>query len=131
MNKVTLVVGDWSHDGHAQTENFTYEVNVTKDELYAAYVRGVKVCGVDWTQEVVAEYEDSAVPIDVVKKLLAHGIDIESWISDEDEDEDLTIEPYQFAEVWLMIARLGEHTLEWRVIVTNDRINIGGYGLFY
>lgn len=37
MSKVKLSIGDWSQDGHNQSEDFVYEVNKTVSEIRQGY----------------------------------------------------------------------------------------------
>lgn len=42
---VELIVGDWSNDGHGQTDVTVIESNLTPSEVKAAYSLGVDKCG--------------------------------------------------------------------------------------
>ena len=41
-NHVTLVLGDWSHDGHGWTQNVYITSNLTRQEIEIAYAKGVE-----------------------------------------------------------------------------------------
>ena len=45
MNKVKITVGDWSEDGHNQSEEFVFETNKTVKEIQNAYKQSCKKLG--------------------------------------------------------------------------------------
>ena len=45
MRKVKLVIGDWSGDGHGQSEEFVFETNKTVEEIGQAYKDSCKLTG--------------------------------------------------------------------------------------
>jgi len=131
---ITLTLGDWSHDGHSQTDVITVRCNVDKKDLEKAYKKGTKKLGFDLTEDVCADYEDMSASADVIEKLKTAGIKPEDFIENEDEDDEGWSFAYNveaFASLWLRIAQLGDPDLKYELVETNpNNINIGGYGLF-
>lgn len=121
--EMALVVGDWSHDGHEQTETFVYAVNLTPLEVEKAYALGTNIVGVDITKE-CEEYEDRAIRAEVSEGLAKAGFQM------RDDTDDEGFFPELFAMVWMFIARCGNQSLEYKR-VEGSYHNIGGYGLFW
>jgi hypothetical protein len=119
-----LVVGDWSHDGHNQTETYSIECNLGKKALESAYAKGAKIA-FD-LKEHCCDYEDSQLPTELWNKLIALGFDNEPETGLE---EAVYIEPDVYLDIYMFIAKLGNPKLDWSM-ATDSRICIGGYGLF-
>ncbi len=131
MNTIKLVVGDWSKDGHNQSDDVYVECNLTNAELDKV-LHQQKI--IDLNQE-CREYEDSSLSPECTAKLL------ELKILDEE-----SFEPhYKYkdrhsvcgSDAWVeLLMSVVKHYLEpdvefkYKIINTNS-INVGGYGLFY
>ena len=48
INKMILVMGDWSDDGHCHSDNFGFEANKTVEEIQAAYKQSCKTTGISF-----------------------------------------------------------------------------------
>jgi len=48
MNKMYLVLGDWSDDGHGKYEKVLVEVNKTIEEVQNAYKNSCKLTGISF-----------------------------------------------------------------------------------
>ena len=46
MEKIRVVIGDWSEDGYNQSDEFIYSVNKTQKELQDGYKASCKLTGV-------------------------------------------------------------------------------------
>jgi hypothetical protein len=135
-NVISLVVGDWSHDGHSQTDTVVISCNLTRPELEKAYKKGVKVTGID-LHEHCEEYEDPYISVEIYKRLsevdpdLIGAGELRDPNSEPDEDDSFWINSEEYATLWMLIAQAGNPALKWSVTPDNSaRINIGGYGLF-
>ena len=130
---ITLVIGDWSTDGHGRVERVHIVTNRTESGLRLAYKKGATIVGLDLTAEVAHEYEDSTLRVDALRKLVEAGYPI-TRLDDEEGNEIFAdseyLSPEEFAEIWLFIARKGDPDLEVEIVQEGPRINIGGYGLF-
>ena len=121
---IDLVVGDWSGDGHCQTATISIRSNLSKQELLYAYEKGQKISGIG---EICEEYEDTAVSKEVLETLFSLGVPDDLFVIEEDDVAYISTDEYVF--IYLFIAGLGTPHFKYE-FVENDRINIGGYGLF-
>lgn len=133
MNLLTLRVGDYSRDGHEQTEDVLVRVNKSPVDIEAAYLKGVKACEVD-IKSLVADYEQWDIPSAELRKLHQRGI-LRDWNFDEEglsEDFSLLYEIDMYAEIYLRIAQLGDPELKYETVENDENpvLCIGGYGLF-
>lgn len=139
-HKLSIVVGDWSGDGHSQTERFVIESNLGRKDLLKAYKNSVKKTGVD-LDKVCCEYEDDAVDFLVWEKLAAHGLTFDKLFDDDwdlEEAEEsvktktrIAIYPDQFFKIYLFLIKVGNPNFEYKILDTqSEEIQIGGYGLF-
>jgi hypothetical protein len=129
QNKIELIVGDWSNDGHGRTRMFTIASNLTKAELEKAYEAGVKIVGFD-PKHFVEDYQQSYLPAEQILRLIELGI--KDWVApDDDDDEDVEIYPDAYKDIWLFVAKLGNPEFEFELNVPSETIKVGGYGLFY
>ena len=117
-NTINLVIGDWSHDGHEKTETVTVSSNLTIKEIEKAFKIGVNKLGFDITK-CCEDYEDHVLPKkanDALKKAGFKGVDEEGYFYET------------FADIYLFTVKQGDDSFKYK-IVTNQTINIGGYGL--
>lgn len=139
-NRITLVLGDWSHDGHNMTSNFIIDSNLTSKEVESAYKRGASKCGLDLRANVCSDYEDSSISAEDFKKLADAGYDRGDFGKVDPDDDDPPGDPLkvgidyvdhdEFLRMWLFIVKLGEPSFECKEIRSYDvTVNIGGYGL--
>ena len=141
----TIVVGDWSHDGHCQTDSYTVQADSSLS-LEACLAAAEDVLG-QRLGKFVADYEDSEIPVeflgDVVKLAVLYDIDLPVFDSVEvseagvvaDYPDELTyISSEEYFSIWLTMVNIGAALIgsTERVvqIKTNGTVNIGGYGLF-
>lgn len=131
---IDLVVGDWSGDGHSQTETVPVYSNLKKRDLEKAYKKGTALVGFDLTRDVCCSYDDNVIDEHRVVRLESLGITRGQYLNEREHPErpgPHQLSPNEFAVLWLRIAQLGDPGLEYKV--TDDdspHINIGGYGLY-
>lgn len=152
-----MVMGDPSNDGHGRTETIRIDHNlVSNGTLANAFRAGEKILGIKYESKVAADYEENWIPEDELEVLIEHKIlerrttDLKGnpmgaphwalvnqkapikadWAYEYDGHVHINEELY--AAIWLEIARLGEPTLEYTVPkrAYDDKLDIGGYGLF-
>lgn len=111
MNKMYLVLGDWSSDGHGKSEKVLVESNKTVKEIQDAYKASCRLTGVsfndddddddftglkrDWKEKdkyhIAVDYEQGWEVSDEAKQALrAAGYDVDKHFSfgmDEDDDQ--------------------------------------------
>jgi hypothetical protein len=137
---ITLEVGDWSNDGHNQSEKFTIACNAPMAAVKDAYNKGTALLGFDFVKECCVEYEESSIETEKVKKLAEFGI-VEYWngkdgVEDENRithDENFHIDELMsdtWCRLYMKIVQLGEPWIRYE-FVKGEWIDIGGYGLFW
>lgn len=150
--RTSLVVGDWSKDGHSITEVTNVDHNLASSTaLKKAFEAGEKLVGIKY-EEIARDYQESYIGEDAIEKLVAAGLLVSfTPPGGGDAGYQLTPGPVQqrgdmiytygdrwhineelFVDLWMRIALLGEPTLIYAFPKNNysDRINIGGYGFF-
>lgn len=157
--QTVLILGDWSKDGHGQTQNYIVDHNLESSAaLNQAHVKGCQILGIDFEENVADSYEEPYISEDDLEALIEHKIIEEvpevdktkvyqkgntywrlavptqfsyvDWISEDGSKG--AIDESLYAALWMAIAQLGEPTLVYTQ-VNKDRTNelkIGGYGLF-
>ncbi len=94
--KFKVVIGDWSKDGHNQSEQYLFECNASIPDVKNAYKKAVKICKVSLHRDagdpdpILARYQDSKIPGPKVfaLKILGVNFDFLSREDDIDEEED-------------------------------------------
>lgn len=135
-NRIALEVGDWSRDGHNQSEVFIFRCTHTQEQVEKLYEQATKILGWDFSEVVAEAYEDNRISVEDANKLLTAGVSFKGleWeeLHPDEGIDDYHLYPELFCEVWLRICKLANPTLAWEV--TNDTthtIKVGGYGLYY
>jgi hypothetical protein len=138
FNKMFLVLGDWSGDGHNISEKVLVEVNQTVPDVQRAYKASCKLTGVSFNHNEdftgtsrsytiadnyrIATGYGSGLDItdEVAKAFKKHGIEFEV-------NEDAGLEE-QFVKLWFDFVKLSLPDLEWRIPKGKDEIPcINGY----
>lgn len=124
MNVIDLIIGDYSGDSHDKKERYSIESNISLSALKRAYKRGTKKLGFDFIGSVAAEYEDNSLSENYVDILKSKGYDF----TDIDTD---SLEEDIYLDIFLFIIKLGNDSFKYKLKEeSDDRWNIGGYGLF-
>ena len=127
MNKMYLVLGDWSEDGHGKYDKVLVESNKTVKEIQQAYKASCKLTGVsfndddddftgrkrDWRQSekyhIAVDYEQGWKVSDEAKQaLIAAGYDFDKHFSfgmDEDDDQ-VEGNDVIFLHIWTEFVKL-------------------------
>jgi hypothetical protein len=130
-NRFMVVIGDWSDDGHGHSEYFVYSSNYPVEILRQAYKDSCKLTGVqfnhnqdytgrgprigrnDWTR-ICTEYEDNVIQEEAVAALGGHGIDLNMFEDNEDDDHSKVVyDNDQFANLILRFIRLSLPDFKW------------------
>lgn len=129
-----MVVGDWSNDGHGQTETLVIESNLSHEEIEAAYAKGVKEFGLDVARELCHEYEENTIPRELYKRFEMidpnFGDKYADSIDHDPTSEDIAIWHKEFTAMWLIVAQCGNPDFKWRFSEAVKQIFVGGHGLF-
>lgn len=155
MNKMYLVLGDWSDDGHGKYDKILVESNKTVEEIQNAYKASCKLTGAsfnyneDYTERnrdsseagkyiIAARYEQGFDLAQEAKDVLKeHGLDYDSFLLEDDDSI------YIFTKLWTEFVKLSLPDLvinEFAEIESipvingywNKNLNVQfGYGLYH
>lgn len=135
---ITLVIGDWSHDGHSKTDTISIKSNISIKEVENAYNFGKKVIKIDLVEDVCRGYEENFIEFKDFQKFIDAGFletgfelnkndlkSIKNKKTIEYVDSDL------FVALYLFTVSCGNDKFKYEIIENNEsQINIGGYGLY-
>lgn len=141
MKRIKLVVGDWSNDGHNQSDTFYIRSNKTAEEIEAAIPKAMDLTGMSFKggdpkkyYQVACDYEDSYIPAKVLNKLKDKGIEFpyDKLENEPDAEGSVCLVPDDFVEVWCWFVKLGDPSIEIKIENTSiPTIYPGGYGLYF
>lgn len=117
-----LTIGDWSDDGHGQSDELVFVANYPVSELRQAYKDSCKKTGIqfnnnnknytgsplefrDRSRMVCVSYEDYTIHDNVKKILINHGIDMTKY--------DDYLDPDSFGELIMEFIRISLPDLKW------------------
>lgn len=127
-NKIDLVIGDWSDDGHGKLEIIKISSNLSLREIQTAYNKGKKIVKFDPIENLCSDYEDRQFFAKDLQLLKKFGFSKEYELNVEDE---IMLNREDFTEIVLFVVSLGNKEFKYEFEIDDDRWNIGGYGLFY
>lgn len=134
---IELEMGDWSGDGHSQTQSLHIRTNLTAKQIEAAFKKGARKIGLDITK-CCEDYEDSSLTKDQFEILRKAGWDPENcWNYNYakengqlDDDDSFSLSTDEFADIYIFTVQQGNSDFEHEEL-NKERIDIGGYGLFH
>ncbi len=131
-NTISLVLGDWSHDGHGHTDTVVILSNLTNKQIESAYKKGTKKVGFDFIKDVASDYEDSKISEEQLNKLISLGLKGWDKVGDESDEDALYLYTEAYADIYLFIVKLGNEEFEYKILEgeLNPEIHIGGYGMY-
>lgn len=152
-NTYEIVIGDWSNDGHNQSEEYRFQTNKTASEIRKAYLASCKLTGVSMHRdhkaeyELFTDYEDREINDEAMDILVDHGLDAPGdgyegdggvFESLRDDDGSQWVSPHDMLGFFMWFAGLSLPGLEWKSAKGVECINgywdkevSGiGYGLF-
>lgn len=142
---ISLVLGDWSSDGHGKTDTVNIKSNLDKNELFKSYKKGSKKVGFNFIDEVCSDYEDGLLSKNYLNLLVKQGFTVDSLGNDisisnlievteafEADSEGLDLDTETYTRIFLFITKLGNEKFQYEILKQKDSptIEIGGYGLF-
>lgn len=141
MNHVlNLVVGDWSDDGHGKIKIFTLKCNYSKDEFMKAYKKVSEKINLDIIKNLCNKFEDNKITLNTINLLISNKIIDKDFFNLEDEDlngskkiedGDISLDPDSFIDLIIAVVKSELKDFECEDISNLNKINVGGYGLFY
>jgi len=139
VHTITLVMGDWSHDGHSKTYNAYIKSNLDVKQIQKAYEIGSKAIKIDLVEDICADYEDQTLKFKDFKKFIDAGFLKKYDGFNEDELKSIKnktdleyIDTDLYLELYLFTVFCGSDKFKYEILENPDdtNIDIGGYGLF-
>ena len=141
MERIDIVLGDWSDDGHGESEKYPILVNKSKKEMQDAYKASCKALGIsfnhneDFTglegsydeqrdRQICSEYEDSRLSEHVIEVLREHGCDVMFNgynLVDTIEEEEFVSEDMLVA-LLMWFIKYSMPDFEWKKVDEKDSI---------
>lgn len=159
LHIIELVVGDFSGDGHGQTDTTVIRSNLSPKEIRTAYQLGVNKSGVELFF-IARDYEDGCLYSVDAQKLVAAGLNPDNYVEEmpgkilhkygcnakrgyecyctnyvevpwDDPDASASMSGESFTRLYIDLIKLGNPDFEYEVAIKDytNRIHIGGYGL--
>ena len=127
VNRISLLMGDESRDGHGETESLVLDTNRTRKELEKAYKKGARKLGFDFELKAANEYGTRRLAKPVFEALKKLG-----WPVPEGFEKTRELDTDIYADIWIFLAKLGDPKLEVYVQTPDsvEELYIGGYALF-
>ena len=146
MQRYKIIVGDYSGDGHEQSDICIVEVNHLKDEILSAYNRARAASKVSLTSlsreeekkgyvSVGAEYEQNRIFKSELNKLSFIGVNFDNLLLEDEEDDGSFCfwGEEGIIQLFMEMAKSQLPTLTYEII--NDGLEVLmegiGYGLYY
>lgn len=146
MNKMYLVLGDWSKDGHGQSQKVLLEADLTVKEMQEAYKEACKLTDLAFDDDqktkyvIAAEYEDNKISKKCANILKKFGIKL-NYICEKDEENKYYLDSESFVALWINFVKIARPDAKIRLIDCNipningywdENLNTGfGYGLYF
>lgn len=142
--KSSLVIGDWSKDGHNQSEFVYFEHNKTEEEIKNAYLKACKKIGVQLhdhkKNSILSDYEESSISKEIYDKLVNSGVNMEAIELDDPCEDEYAFNSDSVALLFLEMVKVTLPDFEYKITEQEKPINgfwsdgfnhSIGYGVFY
>lgn len=142
-HKESLIIGDWSEDGHGKTETINFNCTHGRDEIREAYQKFVDKHHIslhDYTDDsILVEYEDYALSQETYHALELAGIDFSRFDDFICEDDSYYMTPHNVAVLFLEMVRCELDHFQFEFLKERSPINgywqkgfnhMIGYGVF-
>jgi len=150
MNKMYLVLGDWSDDGHGKSQKVLIKCNKTVEEIQQGYKDSCKLTGVSFNDyccgdnytglsrkdeskyQVCCEYEDGYLSKQVIEIFESLNCPRELLGNKKEKDEEYSeyvcmVDTEIFTKVWLWFVKLSIPDLEYNLNKKDEIPYINGY----
>jgi hypothetical protein len=130
MNNITVVIGDWSNDGHGQTETYHLQSNYSIDKIKTLIKEFQSKFGFDPTDKYCCNYQESYLTLNDIEELIPIlGKDYFKYYNKIYDVYHLDTLTYT-ALVFDLLKTI-DFEFEYEIIKDRtNRLTIGGYGLF-
>lgn len=135
----SIIIGDYSGDGHDKKDTVTVKTNHNKDEILKAYAKAVKKLGFALSgnkDTILQDYEDGSINNEKYLQLIEAGINFDDknlYEFNKDEDDDAEVVPTSkgVADLFMQICKTQLKTLKYKIVEEEENLICGiGYGLF-
>lgn len=132
--KIELVIGDWSNDGHGRMDTIPLIIKVENgDDIVKALENAENLLLEQYDIDLstwFAEYEDNKINKDDVEKLVKLGVEFDK--KQIDENGDLTIWlADEFYEIWKQLIVKANHNISIKRIKLKPFCSkCNGYGIY-
>ena len=135
-HRITMIIGDWSGDGHRETETEVWLANKDLAAVEEAYEKGSKILGVDIIKTVCVDYEDSSIETELFWKIANLCPDFgEEWDLEgeppSEENAERPVDSHEWPYLVMAVAKIGDPDLEVAEAPHESTWKVGGYGLYY
>ena len=155
--KMYLVIGDWSKDGHGHSEMVLFEVNYTVREIQEAYKASCKLTTLslnhteDYTgvkrdygeskkYQIATDFDHRTISKEALKILIEFKCPLDDFLARSDGEYSLSSSSSSFADFWFWFVSLSLPDLKWESYKENipkingfwsRALNVQfGYGLY-
>lgn len=128
--KFEFTVGDWSCDGHNQSDNFVIETNVTVEQVRTAYgsLNKLPMNFDSWFEN----YEDRQITLEQFEELKKVLPSADKYFDEYKGKQSLQNGPEGYVNLWMDLIRVVDPTIELTLVNEGLKtINGGGYGLYW
>lgn len=143
-----LPIGDWSKDGHSQSENITMEMNKSKEEIIDAYHKTTELLNMTFDSNdmigsnpirLINGWEDDKLSREVADILSSHGVNFELFGDYYPEKDCYFLDAEDAAILFMEFVKISLPDLEYKRINNKTPYLFGywgdlnisvGYGVF-
>jgi hypothetical protein len=136
-----IIVGDWSRDGHNDSDDYQVNVSHTRQEIHAAYEKAAGKCGIGLhstyethkqkkPRQILEEYEDNKITDADMLKLVKLGINTDAFEEYDAEDGAHYFQSKNVAILYLEMARTQLADFKYQFVESPVLTKGIGYGVF-
>lgn len=130
-----ITTGDWSQDGHNQTDDFYIISNKAYEDLQLAWGKAKEACPQLDPKDMCYEFEDHRIPAEVEEWLVHEHVGFyNKWTEPDQGGDDFAnfTCPQSLVEYMFLFMQIGDPDLDLKVLsVPWLSFATGGYGLYY
>lgn len=125
----SIVIGDWSEDGHEKSKTFTFRATHERASIISAYQQAVSDLGLALHNEsncvsLLSRYEDNQLTLDIRDRLVHGNVDLSFLKHDQIDDQGAaTCDPEDVARLFLEFVRSRLVGFEYEIMAEQTPIN--------
>jgi hypothetical protein len=124
---VNLTIGDAFANGHKMAEDVQIRVNVSAEEIQAAYEAGSNKIGVDIINTVAVGFKDNLLPREIEEGLRKHVGRL--YLRADRVHGRIEITSKVWVRIFMYVVKLGNPDIRFKTLEYPTLV-IGGYGIF-